>query len=561
MKIRLSQQKTLLAAFAFVLLYCFTLSVSAEQTNPKNLPLCPKPDYSKFYDVGKNGRTRNWTNCWGRYVLERVNIGDILEGEWQNGRLNGQGRYYFLAENKLKGNNYVGEFENGWIHGQGTYTWANGDKYVGEHKHGKRYGLGIKASVNGLQQEGIWEDDKFIREAKVNLSTTDNKLSANADRADIKHEPKQIVQERRIPEQDKREREPQRQSQNINLQVTHTQPSADGGITIYVQTNADTASLIINGEEQGGRINGDYTIKKVARAGQDTKFIITATDINGNKAAQTISVSRPVLDSAPKFAVLDPSKVKQRQESNAVAIIIGIQNYKRVPKADFANDDARVFYDYAIRALGIKPENIKLLIDEQADEVEILNAFQSWLPIKVKKLKTDVYVFYSGHGLPSDDGKNLYILPFGADKQYIDRTALNQQEIIRSLQSAQPKSVTLFMDACYSGQIRTGDTLVASARPIALKTTDTLFPPEFTVFTASSSDQIASSSPELKHGIFSYYVMKGMEGDADENNDGKITTDELQNYLSEMVSKQALMLNRKQSPQFLGISGRVLVSR
>jgi len=79
------------------------------------------------------------------------------------------------------------------------------------------------------------------------------------------------------------------------------------------------------------------------------------------------------------------------------------------------------------------------------------------------------------------------------------------------------------------------------------------------VFTASSPEQIASSSPALKHGIFSYYVMKGMEGDADENKDGKITVDELHAYLAEMVSKQALTLNRKQSPQLIGTSGKVLV--
>jgi uncharacterized caspase-like protein len=117
------------------------------------------------------------------------------------------------------------------------------------------------------------------------------------------------------------------------------------------------------------------------------------------------------------------------------------------------------------------------------------------------------------------------------------------------------------MDACYSGQIRTGDTLIASARPLALSSTNASFPSEFTVFTASAPDQIASSSPDLKHGIFSYYLMKGMEGDADENRDGKITAAELQTYILEMVGKQAMTLNRRQEPQMVGDLGRVLVGR
>jgi uncharacterized caspase-like protein len=117
-----------------------------------------------------------------------------------------------------------------------------------------------------------------------------------------------------------------------------------------------------------------------------------------------------------------------------------------------------------------------LLVDEQADEVEILSAFQNWLPVKVRKQNTDVYVYYSGHGLPSDDGNSLYILPHGADKQFIAKTAINQQEVIAALQVVQPKSVTMFMDACYSGQIRTGETLIASARPISIKSNAQVVP-------------------------------------------------------------------------------------
>jgi uncharacterized caspase-like protein len=74
-------------------------------------------------------------------------------------------------------------------------------------------------------------------------------------------------------------------------------------------------------------------------------------------------------------------------------------------------------------------------------------------------------------------------------------------------------------------------------------------------------DQISSSSPELKHGIFSFYVMKGLEGEADMNKDGKITAGELQAYLADMVPRQALKMNRKQEPQLVGDSERVLVVR
>jgi uncharacterized caspase-like protein len=87
------------------------------------------------------------------------------------------------------------------------------------------------------------------------------------------------------------------------------------------------------------------------------------------------------------------------------------------------------------------------------------------------------------------------------------------------------------------------------------------YPSNFTVISASSFDQISSSSPELKHGIFSFYLMKGFEGEADENKDGKITIGELHSYLKYNVVRQAMKMNRKQEPQIIGDDNRVLVER
>ena len=102
---------------------------------------------------------------------------------------------------------------------------------------------------------------------------------------------------------------------------------------------------------------------------------------------------------------------------------------------------------------------------------------------------------------------------------------------------------------------------MASARPVVPRVEKKLFPDNFTVITASQADQWPSSSPELKHGIFSYYLMKGMEGEADTNKDGRITLGEMQVYLVENVGRQAGMMSRKQEPQFIGDVGRVLVGR
>ncbi len=259
---------------------------------------------------------------------------------------------------------------------------------------------------------------------------------------------------------------------------------------------------------------------------------------------------------------LDVNKIiPLRKDNDAVAIIIGIQNYKHLGKADFANRDAHKFYEYAYRALGIPKDRIKTLTDADADQAAVLKSFRNWLPLYVNKNKTEVFVFYSGHGLPSPDGKSLYFLPYGVDQDLLDETAIDQRKIFSAIQATQPKSVTMFIDSCYSGLSKTGGILLAGARPVTLKTSDIEYPAEFTVMTASSADQISSSSTELQHGIFSFYLMKGMEGNADFDRDGKITIGEMQKFLLDNVQRQAMSLNRKQIPQVVGDTNRVLVSR
>jgi uncharacterized caspase-like protein len=316
--------------------------------------------------------------------------------------------------------------------------------------------------------------------------------------------------------------------------------------------------------------NGTCDDKKVLLSLEENGKLIEGTWENGklisdkkiDNAAVNINLSGTKADSQSVRDQLKPNQIKSKSaNSDAVAIIVGIQNYRRIAKADFADLDATRFAEYANRALGIPKDKIKVLTDADADHAALLKTFRNWLPLNVNKGKTEVFVFYSGHGLPSNDGKSLYFLPHGVDQDLLDETAIDQKKIIAAIQSTQPKSVTMFIDSCYSGQSRNGAQLLAGAKPVTLKNSDIGYPPEFTVFTASASDQISSASNDLQHGIFSFYLMKGMEGAADINKDGNITFGEMQQYLSENVQRQALAANRVQVPQLIGDVNRVLVGK
>jgi hypothetical protein len=418
--------------------------------------------------------------------------------------------------------------------------------------------LSLFNACGGLEFPKVIEERMRIVSVKPKSEQASAKKSLNLN--NLENENPDLLLEKNSKKQKKSESPIKTSGQSFFIDVSNTIPDANGFFEILVRSNVDIAAIEVNGERQNLTIGKEVVLKRLAKVGSEISYTIVALDANGNKDSKSVLVSRKIVEQVTLYAQLNPALVKRQPERDAVAVIIGIADYKNLPRADYANDDARVFYDYAIRALGVKPENIKLLVDADADEVGIYRAFKTWLPSRVRS-STDVYVYYSGHGLPTADGRGLYVLPQRADRDFIDKTAITQAEINVAIQAAKPKSVTVFLDACYSGQARTGETLLASARPVSLKADTTTFPDGFTVITASRGDQISSSSPELKHGIFSYYLMRGMEGDADANRDGKITVGEMQTYLADNVSRQAGMMNRRQEPQIIGDRSRVLVGR
>ena len=291
---------------------------------------------------------------------------------------------------------------------------------------------------------------------------------------------------------------------------------------------------------------------------------IVAIDKWNNRAEKTIKVTIDLqsTDTAKVYEDLNPNNVKVKTDKNKIAIIIGIEKYENLTNLDakYANRDAKAFRAYATRALGIKPSNLKILIDDKATRSQVLKAFKLWLPKIAGDGGKDIHLFFAGHGLASDNGEDLYILPQDGESSLLEDTAISRVELISLINKVSPRSVTMFFDTCYSGQTRDERMLVASLRPIRIVADEQDTPTNFTIFTASNYDQTSGSIEEAKHGMFSYYLMKGLEGKADENEDKKITNGELIAYLKDNVSQEAFTQNRQQDPMLAGDPDKVLMS-
>ena len=303
--------------------------------------------------------------------------------------------------------------------------------------------------------------------------------------------------------------------------------------------------------------NGSFeTTFYIPRNGKDLQII--AFDLKGNKSTKTIKLSRQIVNeiTGPFYDKLNPSLEIAQENSDALALIIGISNYEKIPaKAIYADNDAKMFYDYAKFKLGIPNKNIKELINNQAGESDILLSIKDWISRMSKRNESDIFIFFAGHGMTSAENNKMYIIPYDSSPRLLEDTAITKNRLLNELSYLKPRSVTIFFDTCFSGSTRSNDSLLA-ARPVSIVPKDINIPNNFLIFSAAGYDEIATPLDEVKHGMFSYYLMKGMEGYADKNKDKKITSGELHNYVQENVLKQT---SGSQKPDMIGSFNKILI--
>ena len=287
--------------------------------------------------------------------------------------------------------------------------------------------------------------------------------------------------------------------------------------------------------------------------------VTLSTDDGKYSKSIKINRSREVVASSDK-KLIPPSKTF-KENKNAIALIIGIDKYETIDSAIWAESDANIFYDFAQRTLGISADRIKLITGKKSDLRGVWKAIDQWLPAYVEKNQTEVFLYFAGHGLASKDGNDLYLIPWDGDPGLLKRTALKRSELIASINKLKPRKVTMFMDTCYSGQSKGGKrTLVADSRGLRIVKKNQDLPSNFTLISAAANDETAHSHPTQKNGLFSYWLMRGMTGEADSDDDDEITNGELHSFVQSKVQQTAVSSGNKQTPQIFGNKDEVLAS-
>src|ERR1700733_15017387 len=247
-----------------------------------------------------------------------------------------------------------------------------------------------------------------------------------------------------------------------------------------------------------------------------------------------------------------PATAAAQTGGQTYALLVGVSKYAKPDLSlQFANADANVFSKLLQSPLGgsVPSENIFLLTDEKATTAAVRNGFQDFLKRRAGK-KDTVVILIAGHGTVETPGsKNAFILTYDSDPQDLNSTALGMDELQTLFEEQLSKvgRVLLFVDVCKAGTVGTihNTTVNSNVQQLGDIQGD-LFG-----LLASRPREVSREGPEFGggHGVFSYYVIKGLEGAADANKDGVVDADELIKYVSEQVP---MATANKQHPREFG---------
>lgn len=399
---------------------------------------------------------------------------------------NGEGHIIYMDYSE-----YRGQFRNGKPHGRGTMDYPNEEQYVGEFEDGQPQGNGKLYRPGKSALEGQWFEGAFVgKQARPSKGCVAGDCQ-NGNGTYI--------------------------FQDDSQYTGGFQNGYPHGKGTVVYTNGDR----YEGEMEAGYLEG-YGIL----------FLPSGKQLSGTwkrgELVQSATAARP------------PKPAAKAQELNVFAVIIGVAAYTHMRPLNYTDDDAYRMYAFLKSPEGgaLDDDHISILIDESATLSNIKYTMEQ---VFGRAGPNDlIMLYYSGHG--HEDA----FLPIDFDGF---RNKLYHEEIIGLLHRSRAKYKLCIADACYSGGM-----LAARGRGPDEITQDfydklSQAAPGTALIMSSKSDETSLESKGLRQGVFSHFLIRGLKGEADRNQDGYIDITELFNFVSYQVQAYT---QRRQSPLIEG---------
>ncbi|MFI5347710.1 MAG: ankyrin repeat domain-containing protein, partial [Elusimicrobiota bacterium] len=320
----------------------------------------------------------------------------------------------------------------------------------------------------------------------------------------------------------------------------------DRGANVLARSNTGFTALA-NAQARG---NGDI-VNLLLAAGANPALLNPAT-AKPHSAGSAVTANAGAPENPSISSDVDRPRYKLPENPKDFALVIGIDKYKSLPEAKYAERDAVIMRDHLI-AMGYPRRNVVLLTGDNATRTGIQKYLEEWLPRNVSA-DSAVFFYYSGHGAPDPKTGESFLVPWDGDASFLRSTAYPLTQLYSSLGKLKARMVLVALDSCFSGA--GGHSILADgARPLVAKIDMAVVPKgPLIVFTAASGDEITSTIDDQGHGMFTYYLLKGISGAAKDDS-GVITTKSLFDYLKPHVQDDARRQNREQTPLLLGSHG------
>ena len=233
--------------------------------------------------------------------------------------------------------------------------------------------------------------------------------------------------------------------------------------------------------------------------------------------------------------------VKVEGDGVGMALLIGISNYDILGPLSNCREDAAGIREILMQR-GYAPERVVLLTDDastpenRATYVNIKRRIKQ--VCEFATAKDSLVIYFAGHGT-SIDGEG-YLVPQDGDEK--DReNSISLAKLQQQMQNSKAGRKLLVLDACHSGSATRGVTGIAPS----LKTVGVH------IMASCAEKELSHPDPDSKHGIFTRYLLEGVEGRADANGDGNVTQKELFEYVQKKMTEWGLKTGKTQRPQML----------
>jgi hypothetical protein len=281
----------------------------------------------------------------------------------------------------------------------------------------------------------------------------------------------------------------------------------DGSTIRVAEIKVDGFSANLDKKFKNGE-KVQFAIQNTNKDFSNQQFSIQSANLKDTKVDRTQFVESKFMDDIPSLIA---KTQKAPIDNKKWAFVIGVENYKDADVVPYSKRSAEMFGKVLTHSLGVPKRNIYSLIDEDASTTSIKDNMRRMLE-NVKDGDT-VYFYYSGHGVPNNDGK-AYILPQDKFVDYVHEDKnLQLENIYLSLTSSKAGKVVAFVDSCFSGKTgaENDETLFKGKGVAGIYAKDIKI--EFdknkmAVLTAGSNSQFSNMFEDKGHRMFSYYLMR-----------------------------------------------------